>query len=113
MNDDRIVEVSRPVAGVVQLTLNRPGRLNAMTSQLVADLHASLDDVAADPEARVVILTGAGRGFCAGLDLGGYGLPPRSEHLGPTQRGFATQRHIASLIPVSYTHLTLPTICSV
>ena len=78
------VQMTRPAEGVVQLTLNRPARLNAMTSELVVQLHAHLDEIAVDPQARVVVLTGAGRGFCAGLDLGGYGLAPDSEHLGPT-----------------------------
>jgi enoyl-CoA hydratase len=45
------------------------------------------------------VLTGAGRGFCAGLDLGGYGSAPHTEGLGPTQAGFAVQKHIANLIP--------------
>jgi enoyl-CoA hydratase len=45
------------------------------------------------------VLTGAGRGFCAGLDLGGYGATPNSGGLGRVQTGFATQKHIASLIP--------------
>ncbi len=94
-----VLDISRPRPGIVTLTMNRPEKLNAMTSELVSALHAALDDVAVDPEARVVVLTGAGRGFCAGLDLGGYGNPPDSAHLGPTQRGFATQRHIAALIP--------------
>jgi len=93
------VQMTRPAEGVVQLTLNRPARLNAMTSELVAQLHAGLDEIAVDPQARVVVLTGAGRGFCAGLDLGGYGVAPDTGHLGPIQRGFAVQRHIASLIP--------------
>jgi enoyl-CoA hydratase len=94
-----VVEVTTPAPGIRLLTLNRPTRLNAMTSELISDLHGALDDVAIEPEARVVVLTGAGRGFCAGLDLTGYGQAPHTEHLGPTQRGFAVQRHIATLIP--------------
>lgn len=90
---------THPRPGVAQLTLDRPDRLNAMTAELVSELHRHLDDLATDPDVRVVILTGAGRGFCAGLDLGGYGTAPDTDHLGPTQRGFAVQRHIASLIP--------------
>jgi enoyl-CoA hydratase len=94
-----VVERTAPAPGIVQLTLNRPDKLNAMTGELVQSLHDHLDAVAVDPEARVVILTGAGRGFCAGLDLGGYGTAPHTAHLGRTQAGFAVQKHIASLIP--------------
>jgi enoyl-CoA hydratase len=54
---------------VTLLTLDRPERLNALNRELVEDLHAALDAVAADDQVRVVVLTGAGRGFCAGLDL--------------------------------------------
>lgn len=93
------VELSRPRDGVTQITLNRPERLNAMTAELVGELHDALDRVAADRDCRVVVLTGAGRGFCAGLDLGGYGTPPGAEDLGRIPASLATQRHIASLIP--------------
>jgi len=93
------VERHEPRAGVVQLTLNRPDSLNAMTTEMVESLHRHLDEIAVDPVARVVILDGAGRGFCSGLDLGGYGAAPHTDHLGPTQRGFAVQKHIATLIP--------------
>jgi len=93
------VRRSEPAPGVALLTLHRPETLNAMTAELVQSLHDHLDALAVDPDVRVVVLTGAGRGFCAGLDLGGYGTTPHTEHLGPTQTGFATQRHIASLIP--------------
>jgi enoyl-CoA hydratase len=94
-----VLERSTPAPGVVQLTMNRPDKLNAMTTELVQGLHEAFDEVAVDPDARVVVLTGAGRGFCAGLDLGGYGAAPHTAHLGRTQAGFAVQQHIASLIP--------------
>ncbi len=95
--DPVVVDVPRP--GVTRITLNRPDKLNAMTTELVQQLHRALDDVAVDPACRVVVLTGAGRGFCAGLDLRGYGEAPDSEGFGRPQAGFAVQRHIARLIP--------------
>jgi enoyl-CoA hydratase len=93
------VELSAPRPGVTQIMLSRPERLNAMNAELVTALHDALDMVAADPACRVVVLTGAGRGFCAGLDLTGYGRAPGVEGVGRTQSGMATQKHIASLIP--------------
>ena len=93
------VLVTTPAAGVRQITLNRPEKLNAMNVTLVRRLHAVLDELADDRGCRVVILTGAGRGFCAGLDLTGYGTVPAHEGQGPVQQGFATQQHIAGLIP--------------
>ena len=94
-----VIERTSPTEGVVLLTLNRPSSLNSMTAEFVESLHQHLHEIAVDPFARVVILTGAGRGFCAGLDLRGYGSAPHTEHLGRTQAGFAVQKHIASLIP--------------
>ena len=55
--------------GVVTITLNRPEKLNAVTSVLIRELIAAFDAVDADDGARVVIVTGAGRAFCAGADL--------------------------------------------
>jgi enoyl-CoA hydratase/carnithine racemase len=55
--------------GVVTLTLNDPARLNALSTRMLAALQAALDAAADDPAARVVILRGAGRAFCAGHDL--------------------------------------------
>jgi enoyl-CoA hydratase len=55
--------------GVVTCTLDRPRALNAMNPQLIEDLHSFLDEIAADQSVRIVILRGAGKAFCAGLDL--------------------------------------------
>ncbi|MET8950675.1 enoyl-CoA hydratase-related protein [Streptomyces sp. NPDC004533] len=56
---------------VLRLTLNRPASLNAITPDLREHLIRSLLDASADPDVRAVVLTGAGRGFCAGADLRG------------------------------------------
>ena len=56
-------------AGVVTLTLNRPAQFNSLSQALVGELQAELDRIVADPGARVVILAGAGKAFCAGHDL--------------------------------------------
>lgn len=55
--------------GIVTVTLNRPERLNAVIPEMMEELLRALDAVEADPSARVVILTGAGRAFCTGADL--------------------------------------------
>jgi enoyl-CoA hydratase len=70
------VSAERLEPHVTVLRLDRPARLNALTFELAADLHDALDRVAADPACKVVVLTGAGRGFCAGLDLRDWGTPP-------------------------------------
>ena len=93
------VEISSPRDGVAQITLNRPDKLNAMTSQMVEMLHETLSEVGRNRDVRVVVLTGEGRGFCAGLDLGGYGEAPGFQWNGAVERGLAVQKHIASLIP--------------
>lgn len=93
------VELSFPREGIALLTLNRPESLNAMTSEMVELLHRQLDDIAVNRDVRVVVLTGAGRGFCAGLDLGGYGNAPGYAWSGAVEKGLAVQKHIASLIP--------------
>jgi 2-(1,2-epoxy-1,2-dihydrophenyl)acetyl-CoA isomerase len=55
--------------GVCTVTLNRPAALNSFTAEMHARLLPALEAAAADPQVRVVVLTGAGRGFCAGQDL--------------------------------------------
>jgi enoyl-CoA hydratase len=67
--DDAPVQIEWPRPGVALLRLNRPDRLNALNPAMVAAIPAALTKVAADRSCRVIVLTGAGRGFCAGLDL--------------------------------------------
>src|SRR5712671_4035489 len=55
--------------GVATLTLNRPAQYNALSEQMLAALHGTLDALADDPSVRVVVLGGAGKAFCAGHDL--------------------------------------------
>jgi enoyl-CoA hydratase len=55
--------------GVAVVTLNRPQAMNALSRELLDELARTIDALAADPAVRVLILTGAGRAFCAGLDL--------------------------------------------
>ncbi len=71
--------------GIGRLTLNRPERLNGITNQMIRELYEILAELPAMPEARVVVLTGAGKGFCPGADLGHYSsgepeLPLAPEH---------------------------------
>lgn len=70
---DPPVLLSSPVDGVRLITMNRPAALNAITHDFVRAMSDALDAVEADEHCRAVILTGAGRGFCAGLDLKDYG----------------------------------------
>ena len=58
-------------SGILLLTLNRPDRLNAFTQTMAEELLATLDEIDSNDAIRAVIITGAGRGFCAGADLGG------------------------------------------
>ena len=56
---------------ICTITLNRPEKLNAWTRQMHFDLKDAMQRAGADPDVRAIILTGAGRGFCAGADMGG------------------------------------------
>lgn len=60
-------------AGVLTITLNRPDRLNAWTTQMGMELRTAFDRADADDEVRAIVVTGAGRGFCAGADLASGG----------------------------------------
>jgi enoyl-CoA hydratase len=97
-DDDVLVERPRP--DVVLLTLNRPHHLNALTSEMTERLFATFADLGRDRDCRVVIITGAGRGFCAGDDLLDY-RPPAwvPTDIGEIQSNMLQQKHLATLVP--------------
>lgn len=69
MSEAATTKAERPWPGIVLATLDRPERLNALTLAMFEEIGALCAEVAEDEEARALIITGAGRGFCAGLDL--------------------------------------------
>jgi enoyl-CoA hydratase len=93
------ITLDRPRPEVAVITLDRPARLNAITFELVDELHAALDDIDRDNSCRVVVLTGAGRGFCSGLDLKEITGASVSAGLTGTAAGLRSQAHIAALVP--------------
>jgi enoyl-CoA hydratase/carnithine racemase len=93
-----LVLVDEPAPDVRRLVLNRPDRLNATTADLCEALRAELRSVAAQRDVRAVILTGAGRGFCAGLDLGGYGAAPGNDGSDEARDRLGNQQHMSGVI---------------
>jgi enoyl-CoA hydratase/carnithine racemase len=93
MDDSYKTLAVRREGGLTWLTLNRPESLNALSPQMIEDLHAFLDGEAQNFASRVVVLRGAGRGFCAGLDL-----KERSGGGGGVTAGLRGQRRIAELV---------------
>jgi enoyl-CoA hydratase len=65
--------IERPHAGVVVLTLNRPKQLNAINDAMRREITRTLATVAADASVNAVVVTGAGRGFCSGIDMRDFG----------------------------------------
>lgn len=87
------VAIEQVNAGVTVIRLDRPDRLNALNYTCVSELHDALDQVGGDDACKVVVLTGSGRGFCAGLDLKDFGTPPavgthRHRHAGISGQAF-------------------------
>src|ERR1700752_2657074 len=93
-----VVLSERPAPHVRLVTLNRPDRLNPITAELCTALHEELEAAAADRSCRAIVLTGAGRGFCAGVDLGGYGQAPGNDGSDSARDHFANQEHMSRLI---------------
>lgn len=98
MSDDPLVLLSKPQARTAVVTLNRPERLNAMSIDLVIELDDVLNRVADDNDVSVAILTGAGRGFCSGLDLKDYGIIPNIDGLTVGRIAARSMRYYSRLI---------------
>ncbi|MDD3798122.1 MAG: enoyl-CoA hydratase [Novosphingobium sp.] len=97
--------------GVAKLTLNRPGTLNALTVPMLDQLVETLQALATDGKVRCVLLTGAGRGFCAGYDLSGTDVP---EHMrDPLPEESAAHMMIHSQIPSLLRRMPKPTIAAI
>jgi enoyl-CoA hydratase len=75
------VLVDTPRPGVTLITLNRPERMNAMAFDVMIPLRQALEKVSLDNDTRVVVLTGAGHGFCSGADLEDAGVIPNIDGL--------------------------------
>ncbi|MBM3674392.1 MAG: enoyl-CoA hydratase/isomerase family protein [Actinobacteria bacterium] len=93
------IQISSPRDGIGVITLNRPERRNAMNHALLAGLYDAFDRLRHDRTCRVIILTGAGAGFCAGLDLAEGVALPDMIGLDRPSAGMRVQQYIAELIP--------------
>jgi enoyl-CoA hydratase len=75
------IQIEKPRDHVTLITLNRPERMNAMAFDVMIPLRDTLREVSVDNDCRVVVITGAGHGFCSGADLVGSGMVPNIEGL--------------------------------
>jgi len=109
---DALVVVSHPQPHTTVLTLNRPERLNAMSIDLVIALHDALAAANDDNDCYVVVLTGAGRAFCSGLDLKDYGIIPNIDGLQVGRIAQRSMRYYSRLVPLMR-RMHQPIICAV
>src|SRR5436190_15947957 len=93
-----LVLIDKPQPHTSVITLNRPDRLNAMSIELVIELFDALQTVGADNDTWVVVLTGAGRSFCSGLDLKDYGIIPNLDGLTVGRIAQRSMRYYSRLI---------------
>ena len=103
--------VDSPRPGVAMVRLNRPDRLNAINHMMVADLTEACAALAADEGVRAVVLTGAGRGFCSGIDVRDFG-PGAPDAGAPALSRLRFQETMATL-PVALRELPQPLIAAV
>lgn len=95
--------------GIAVLTLNRPDKLNSFTQAMHLEVRDALDKLQADKSARVLVLTGAGRGFCAGQDLSDRAVAPGAPGV---DLGESVEKFYAPLV-MTLRSLPMPVICAV
>ncbi len=95
--------------GIARLTLNRPQRLNSFTASMHAEVADALAQVTTQNGARVLLMTGSGRGFCAGQDLNDRAVSPSEA---PADLGTSVEQYYNPLIR-TLTGLEMPVICAV
>ena len=95
--------------GVATLTLNRPDRLNSFTTAMHGEVRAAIDEVVRDPQVRCFVLTGAGRGFCAGQDLSDRAVAPGGTAV---DLGASIERNYKPLV-LALRRLPMPVVCAV
>ncbi|MDB5576325.1 MAG: 2-(1,2-epoxy,2-dihydrophenyl)acetyl-CoA isomerase [Bradyrhizobium sp.] len=93
--------------GGYRLTLNRPDRLNAFTAAMLGEIEDAMRVVENDPGARALLIAAAGRGFCAGQDLG-----QRDVMAGPLDLGATLERYLNPLVR-QFASLPIPVLCAV
>ena len=97
---------------VALLTLNRPASLNSFSPAMHEALWSALDQAEADDSVRAVVLTGAGRGFCAGADLGGFSFSSKEDFLQKSDPGPVIERYF-NVTARRLQALRLPTLAAV
>lgn len=95
--------------GVARIALNRPDRLNSFTVQMHEELAAALDEAEANADVRCILLTGTGRGFCAGQDLSDSAVAPGGDAV---DLGHSVEKYYSPLVKRLAT-MNLPVICAV
>jgi 2-(1,2-epoxy-1,2-dihydrophenyl)acetyl-CoA isomerase len=95
--------------GIARITLNRPDRLNSFNDAMHAELRDALPRIASDVDVRVLLLTGAGRGFCAGQDLADRAVAPGGEAV---DLGASIERNYMPLV-LGLRALPVPVVCAV
>ena len=93
------IEITKPRPHVSLITLNRPERMNALSFDTVKPLHDAILEVGADNDTFAVVLTGAGRGFCSGLDLEDQGIPPNIAGLPMSRIATRAMAVFSDLVP--------------
>jgi len=95
--------------GIARVTLNRPDRLNSFTAKMHEELRDALAKVRADTSARALLLTGAGRGFCAGQDLSDRAVAPGDA---PVDLGASIEANYRPLV-LALQSFPMPVVCAV